>query len=153
MATLVETVVATSDCISIRESHSCTIQIQYTNSKDFNGIVYDDSSPVPTFYLRIPAIFFEEDNPAEQEDHELSSGEIVRLYNKLEKRKKLDIGFLPPYMHEKIQLILMHDSITIDDAEWIRREVYEKIEGNKRYPLKRAMVYLHDKNFIKENQL
>jgi hypothetical protein len=146
-------VVASTDCLDIRTTQTCTLQIAYTNSKNFNNLIYDDVSPEIIFYIRIPAIFFEEDNPAEQEDHELSSGEIVRLYNKLEKRKKLDIGFLPPYMHEKIQLILMHDSITIDDAEWIRREVYEKIEGNKRYPLKRAMVYLHDKNFIKENQL
>lgn len=145
--------IATTDCLSIATSHPCTLQITYSNSKNFNNLIYPDASPDPTFYIRIPAIFFEEDNPAEQEDHELSSGDIVRLYNKLERRRKLDIGFLPAYLHEKLQLILMHDTIVIDELEWIRREAYEKIEGNKRYPLKRASVFLHDKNFIKENQL
>jgi hypothetical protein len=145
--------VASTDCLSIATAHACTLQIAYTNSKNFAGIYYPDASPDPTFYIRIPAIFFEEDNPAEQEDHELSSGDIVRLYNKLERRRKLDIGFLPAYLHEKIQLILMHDTIIIDELEWIRRDAYEKTEGNKRYPLKRASVFLHDKNFIKENQL
>lgn len=145
--------IAYSDLLSIRTEHPCTLAIDYTNNKDFYGITYQDVSPQPTFRLRIPAIFFEEDNPAEQEDHELSSGEIVRLYNKLEQRRKLDIGFLPNYMHRKLQLVLMHDVVSIDDKEWIRREAYERVEGNKRYPLKRASVWLHDKNYIKENQL
>jgi hypothetical protein len=65
----------------------------------------------------------------------------------------LEIGFLPNYMHQKIQLVLMHDNVTIDGKRWIRRDGYEKAEGNKRFPLKRASVWLHDKDFIKENQL
>jgi hypothetical protein len=145
--------IAYSDLLSIRTEHPCTLAIDYTNNKDFYGITYQEVSPQPIFRLRIPAIFFEEDNPAEQEDHELSSGEIVRLYSKLEQRRKLDIGFLPNYLHRKVQLVLMHDVVSIDGKEWIRREAYERIEGNKRYPLKRASVWLHDKNYIKENQL
>jgi hypothetical protein len=144
---------ASTDCLSIMTSQNCTLQIGYSNSKNFNNLIYSDASPVPTFYIRIPAIFFEEDHPETKEDIELSNGEIVRLYNKIEKRKKLDIGFLPPYMHEKIQFILMHDFVEIDGRTWISRGGYEKVEGNKRYPLKRASVFLHDKNFIKENQL
>lgn len=146
-------VIFQSDEISIKSYHACTVAIDYTNHKDFAGIAYSDLSPVPTFRLRIPAIFFEQDNPAEQEDHELSSGEIVRLYNKLEERRKLDIGFMPQYLHRKLQLVLMHDVVIIDGKEWIKREAYERIDGNKRYPLKRASVWLHDKNYIKENQL
>ena len=146
-------VIGTSDWLMIDSHFNATVPIDYTNHKDFAGIAYSDLSPVPTFRLRIPAIFFEQDNPAEQEDHELSSGEIVRLYNKLEERRKLDIGFMPQYLHRKLQLVLMHDVVIIDGKEWIRREAYERIDGNKRYPLKRASVWLHDKNYIKENQL
>jgi len=144
-------VVAESDFLSIRETHLCTKLISYSNNSDFAGLVYEDSEPV--FNLRIPAVFFEEETPTEQEDTELSNGEIVRLYNKLELKRRLDIGFVPQYMHQKMHLILMHDNITIDEKQWIRRDAYEKREGNRSYPLRRASVFLHDKQFIKENQL
>jgi hypothetical protein len=145
--------VAYSDCLSIKTAHICTNLITYTNAKNFAGLIYADLSPVADFTIRIPSVFFEEDNPAEQEDHELSNGELVRLYNKLGRRRKFNIGFIPNYMHEKLQLILMHDSVTIDGREWIKRDAYEKTEGNKTYPLKKAQVWLTDKNYIKENQL
>jgi hypothetical protein len=145
--------VAKSDCVLMKESHQCTKEITYSNASNFAGLIYDNVSPEVEFKTLIPAIFFEEENPSEREDHELSNGEIVRLYNKLEKKKRLDIGFVPFYMHEKIQLILMHDNVEIDGAEWIQRDEYEKREGNRTFPLRRASVFLHDKDFITENQL
>jgi hypothetical protein len=146
-------VVATSDCVQIKTSSYCTIPIDYSNNKDFNNLIFEDLSPSPTFRIRIPAVFFHEDNPSEQESTELSNGETVRLWNKIEERRHLQIGFLPHYMHRKIQMILMCDNITIDGKNWIRKEAYEKVEGNRLYPLKKANVWLHDKEFIKENQL
>jgi hypothetical protein len=147
------TVVKKSDCLQIKESIECTLAIDYSNNKNFNGLVFEDISPSTTFRIRIPARFFSEDNPSEQEDTELSNGEFVRLYNKLEERRQLEVGFVPHYMHRKIQLALMCDNVTIDGKQWIRKETYEKVEGRKTYPLKRANVWLHDKEFIKENQL
>ncbi len=148
-----DSVIKKSDCLLIKESIECTIAIDYSNNKNFNGLVFEDMSPAPTFRIRIAARFFTEDNPSEQEDIELSNSEIVRLYNKLEERRQLEISFVPHYMHRKIQLALMCDTVTIDEKQWIRRENYEKVEGRKTYPLKRANVWLHDKDFIKENQL
>lgn len=147
------TVVKKSDCLQIKESIECTLAIDYSNNKNFNGLVFEDISPSTTFRIRIPARFFSEDNPSEQEDTELSNGEFVRLYNKLEERRQLEVSFVPHYMHRKIQLALMCDNVTIDEKQWIRKETYEKVEGRKTYPLKRANVWLHDKDFIKENQL
>jgi hypothetical protein len=146
---------ATTDCLSVKTSHSCTKLVEYSNSRDFAGLVYQDVSPEQIFYLRIPAIFpdHNDDNPAEQKDLELSNGEIVRLYNKLELKRRLQIGFVPQYIHQKIQLILMHDNVTIDGKRWIRRDTYEKVEGHRTFPLRKANVNLHDKDFIKENQL
>lgn len=146
-------VLAYTDCISVKPAHACTILINISNNTDFAGLIYSDQSPRPSFNIRIPATFFHEVNPAEQEDIELSSEDIVRLYNKLEKKQKLDIGFLPYYMHTKVQLALMHDNVLIDEVYWLRRDEYQIAEGNRHYPLKRASVLLTDKNFIKENQL
>lgn len=145
--------IATSDLLSVQSHINATLAIDYSNHKDFYGIAYSETSPAPVFRLRIPAIFYEEDNPAEQEDHELANGTITRLFNKMEERRKLDIGYMPQFMHRKLQIVLMHDTVIIDGKEWIRREAYERAEGNKRYPLKRASVWLHDKNFIKKNSL
>lgn len=146
-------VIKKSDCQSIKTSHLCTKVIEYSNNRDFNNLVFAGYSPIQGMRIRIPAKFYDELNDAEQQDTELSNGEIVRRYNKLEEKRKLEVGFVPHYIHRKIQLILMHDNVEIDNKSWIRRETYEKVEGNRNYPFKRGNVWLHDKNFIKENQL
>jgi hypothetical protein len=142
---------AKSDCISFKTIHSCTLLMSYSNATSFDGIV--DSSPIPVFNLRIPAVFFEEENTQEQEDIELSNDEIVRLYDKIEEKRLMRIGFMPHYMHRKVVLALAYDFVEIDGKYWIRRDEYKKNEGDRHYPLKTAQVQLTDKNFIKENQL
>lgn len=142
-----------SDCIYIKDSHECTELITYSNSKLFNGIDYSSSSPEQQFCIRIPAIFFEEAFPDEHEEIDLSNSQSVRLMNKEKRQKKLDIGFMPFYMHQKMKLILAHDEITIDGDSWIRNEAYEITEGNKRYPLRKASCLLTDKNYIVRNVL
>ncbi len=150
---MAEIIVAKSDCISIKESHPCTVLINYSNNSDFDGIQYADQSPNLDFNLRIPAIFFEEQNTKESEDIELSSDEIVRLYDKIEEKRELRVGFMPHYMHRKLLLALSHDFVIIDEKDWLLRDEYKKNEGNRHYPLRTATVLLTDKNFIKENQL
>lgn len=144
---------ATSDCIDVKQSHDCTTLIRYDNAKDFAGIEYTDFSPTAEFYLRIPAIFFHETNTEEEESFEESTENIVRLRNEIKVKRLLDIGFMPHYMHRKLNLILAHDTIEIDGENWIKRDPYEKDPGNKRYPLKKASVLLTQKDYIKRNIL
>jgi len=146
------TLLKKSDCISFKTSHPCTTLIEYRNATDFDGIE-NSSSPMTTFNLLIPAIFFEEQNTKEGEDIELSNDEIVRLYDKIEEKRLLQIGFMPHYMHRKLLLALSFDFVTIDGKEWIARDEYKKNDGDRHYPLKTASILLTDKNFIKENQL
>jgi hypothetical protein len=150
---VINEVIAESDCISFKESHSCTLLINYSNNSNVFGIQYADQSPSPSFDLRIPAIFFEEDNTKESEDHETSDNVIIRLYSKIEEKRKLRIGHMPHYMHRKIIMALSHDFVLIDGKDWISRDEYKKNEGDRHYPLKSAETLLTDKNFIKENQL
>jgi len=144
---------AKSDCLSIRESHPCTLLINYSNNSNVFGLRYEDESPSPNFNLRIPAIFFDEQNIEEQEDHETSENVIIRLYNKIEEKRNLQIGHMPHYMHRKTTMALSHDFVIIDGKDWIKRDEYKKNEGDRHYPLKSAQVLLTDKSFIKENQL
>jgi hypothetical protein len=143
---------ALSDCIDIRTSHECTKLITYSNSKDFDGVEYD-TSPGLEFYLRVPAVFFLERYPQEQENAELSTADYVRLRNEIKAQKLFDVGYVPYYLHRKLQLVFAHDIIEIDGKNWLRQEEYEINEGNKRYPLKPATTWLTDKNYIKRNIL
>ncbi len=146
----VETIVAYSDCISVRTEHPCTKVITYTNSENFDGIIYEVSTPTPTFYLRVPAMFHEEDNPMTQEDLELSNGEIVNLLQSIQEKRNFETGYMPNYMHKKLQKVLMHEEIAIDDDNWIRRDAYET-NPIKDYALKRANVWLTKIDSIDRN--
>ena len=140
-----------SDCLDIKTSHDCTLLLEYTNSEDFNNIVYE-TSPTSEYKLRIPAQFWKEDNPMEQEDSELSNGVIKTRRQSIQQKKYLEIGYMPNYMHLKTQLALMHDTVTIDGSQWKKRDAYES-ESIKRYPLKRANVWLTLYNSIDDNIL
>lgn len=146
------TEVATSDCIDVRESHDCSILIEYENTSDFDGIAYEDGSPGPSFQLRIPAIFFEEENPQEQEDLELSNGVIVTLRQTIVEKRKLETGFMPNYMHRKLQKVLMHDSVYIDGDYWKKRDAYDT-SPVKKYNLKTAEVLLTKYDSVEKNTI
>lgn len=147
-----DVIVKKSDCLDVKESHDCTKLIEYSNESDFDGIVYSDISPRPVFYLRIPAILFEEDNPQEQEDLVLSNGVIVTLRQEIQEKRLLETGYMPNYMHKKLQKVLMHESITIDGDGWKRRDAYEP-NPIKKYALKRASVLLTKYNSVLKNTI
>ena len=137
-----------SDCVNISNGE-CSVDILYSNSNDFDGIVYQ-LFPVPEFTISIPAIFFQEENPQEREDLELSNGTIVSLRQSIVEKRLLEIGYLPNYMHKKIQKILMHETITIDGDSWIRRDDYET-SPVKDYGLKKAQIWLTKIDSIDRN--
>jgi len=145
---------ATSDCIDVKTDHDCSVLIRYVNSKDFAGIEYTDFSPNSEFYIRVPAIFFHETNTSEEEDFETSGETIVSLRQEIKVKRRLELGYMPDYMHRKLLLILAHQTLEIDGDTWVRRDPYEKVPpANKRYPLKMANVLLTLQGYIKRNIL
>ncbi len=143
---------AKSDCIDLKESHLCTELIEYTNPTNFDDIDYETGSPSPTFYLRVPAMFHEEDNPQTQEDSELSNGVIVTRRQTIQEKTLLETGYMPNYMHKKLQKVLMHETIIIQDTQWKRRDAYEA-NPIKKYNLKRAEVLLTKYNSVERNTI
>lgn len=141
-----------SDCISIKTDHECSFLVTYTNTSDFDNLIYTIPSPNPSFYLRIPAMFFEEENPQEQEDLELSNGVIVTLRQSIVEKRKLETGFMPNYMHRKLQKILMHDSVYIDGDYWKKRDSYDT-SPVKKYNLKTASVLLTKYDSVEKNTI
>ncbi len=149
---IVQEELAQSDCIDVKTDHECSVLIEYQNTSDFDGINYTSISPDAGFKLRIPAIFFEEDNPQEQEDLELSNGVIVTLRQSIVEKRKLETGFMPNYMHRKLQKILMHDSVYIDGDYWKKRDSYDT-SPVKKYNLKTASVLLTKYDSVEKNTI
>jgi hypothetical protein len=148
----IETYLAKSDCLDIRQTQDCTQLIEYSNSSDFDGLIYGIESPDPTFYLRVPAVFYEEKNPQEQEDLELSNGRIVTIRQSIQEKRLLDLGFMPNYMHRKVQKVLMHETISIDGDNWKKRDSYDD-SPVKKYNLKRATVLLTKYDSVEKNTI
>jgi len=110
--------------------------------------------PSVTYNLRIPAVFFDEQFPQEQEDLELSDDTIITLWSKIEGKKLLDIGFMPFYMHKKLQMVLMMDTVSIDGIEYRMRDPYQITSpASKRSAIRRASILLSEKDFINRNLL
>jgi len=141
-----------SDCISIKPQ-VCTELITYSNSNPFDDIAYPEISPSSVFKLRVPAVFFEEEFPDEYESIDLSNSEIVQLSSEVKHKKLFDVGWMPFYMIQKLQLVLAHDNVIIQGKNWIKGDGMTKIQGNKRYPLRRTQFLLTDRDFIKRNVL
>lgn len=145
-------VVAKSDCVEVASYRSNpTLLIEYSNTRNFNGLVYEDVSPETVFQTRIPAIFFHERFPSDREVVELSNSQIINLNSALRKQKLLETDYIPYYMHQKIQLILMHDNVVIDGKNWTYNEAYELVEGDRRWPVKKGKVYLNQADFVQRN--
>lgn len=147
-----DVIMAKSDCIDIRESWPVTKQIEYSNATNFDNLYYENGSPGPYFYLRVQAMFYESKNPQEQEDLELSNGQVVTLRSSIQQKRLLETGFMPDYMHLKLQKILMHDTIIIDGTYWKKRDSYDD-SPIKKYNLKRAQVYLTKYDSVEKNTI
>lgn len=141
-----------SDCQDIRTNQPNTILSNYRNHRNIFGLVYEDQSPDLDFNLRIPAIFYHQRFPKVEETMELSES-LVSLNSTIRRQRRMDVDYVPYYFHEKIELMLMHQFVTIYGKEWVTQEEYEISEGNKMSPLKMGRIYLSEKEFVQRNVL
>jgi hypothetical protein len=142
---------AKTDCLDVKSEHECTQLITYSNNRNVFGIYYEDRSPEVEFNLRIPAIFFHERFPEEDNISELSDSRIITTSSVIRAQRLLDTDYMPDYMHRKIMLALKHQFVTIGSQQWTKQEPYEKIEGDRRWPVKKAKCYLNERTFVQRN--
>ena len=145
-------IVAKTDCLDIQNSHENTVLLTYSNVRNFAGLVFSGTSPDVTFQIRIPAIFFHQRFPEEDEVIELSS-ELVTLNGTVRKQRLLDVDYAPYYFHEKLKLILKHQILTIFNRQWVKQEAYDVTEGDRRWPVKKAKCWISEKDFVHRNIL
>jgi hypothetical protein len=142
-----------SDCIHVKTSWDETVLINYYNQRNFAGLIDPAGSPSVDFNLRIPAIFFQERFPQEQEVEELSNSREIQLFSQIKSERLLETGPMPFYFHKKTILALQHQFVTIDNQTWVKANAYEMQESNKRWPLRRGLCWLTEKDFVVRNVL
>lgn len=150
-----DVVVAKSDCILISDAVADndgmpTVLMQYSNNRNFAGLDYENISPEVTFNLRVPAVFFHERFPEEDEVAELSTS-IITLNGEMRAQRLFETPHLPYYMHRKIKLVLKHQVCEIDGLAIAKQDAYEIDEGDRRWPEKKAKCWLTEQNFVQRN--
>lgn len=146
------TEIAQTDCQDIQTNHRNTVLINYRNHRNIFGLIYADLSPDVDFNIRIPAIFYHQRFPKEEETMALSTS-LVSLNSVVRRQRFLDVDYSPYYFHEKIQLILAHQFVNIYNREWVTQDDYEVIEGNRMWPVKKGKIWISEKDFVQRNVL
>ena len=146
-----EVIIAKSDCLEIGD-HEGSVLIRYANPRNYAGLVYDETSPDTDFYLRVPAMFYHTRQVSEDEFLSLTN-QIVMQNNEIKDQRLFTTDSLPEYFHKKIQLVLKHQTVEIDNMYWMKEEAYEQLETDRRNPLKKYSVWLTDKDSIQRNVL
>lgn len=139
--------VAKSDCIDLKSEQDCTSLIEYSNNRNFAGLIYENTSPATSFKIRVPAIFFHERFPEEDEAMELTTG-IQKTSGFVKAQRLFETDYMPYYMHRKLKLIFKHQDILIDNQYWTKEDAYEIQDGDRRWPVKKAKCFLTERNFV-----
>jgi hypothetical protein len=135
-------VLSRSDFMEVAETQRDTRIVRYTNEGEFAGIPYDLLDPKPEFNIRLLSRFYKERNPQEEETESNSDGTIVKLSSEFKTQRRLELDPLPMYMHKKIVLALQHNSVNIENLQWVKEEGYDLDEINSKYPHEAAQVWL-----------
>lgn len=146
------TSLAKSDCLQIATTQDETELIEYSNGRNFAGLIYSDISPDASFNIRVPCRFFHEEFPEEDEAIELTS-QVVTTSSQMKSQKLLEVKHVPYYFHKKLQLILKHQTLEVGGVAYKKEERYEINKGNMKWPMKSATCLLTEKSSVLRNTL
>lgn len=142
-----------SDCLDIRTEHTCTNLIEYSNNRNYAGLIYTETSPVPTFNIRVRSIFYEEEFPQEDFVMELTSG-IEKTSSVITSQMLFRVDRIPYYLHKKLILIFEHQTVLINGAYWTKQDKYEMLDNQKETtPMKKGQVLLTMRDFVQRSVL
>lgn len=142
--------VGKTDCIHIKENHSCTELIRYTQERNYAGLIYQNNSPNIEFYFRIPAVFFKPRFVKQQESMNLSQS-VLNLNSTIKTQRELSTDYLPGYIHRKMNFILSHQYVEIDNQTWVHEEEYEMLDTNRMRKIYKARTWLTESDTLVRN--
>lgn len=147
-------VVAKSDCLHVKTEHEGTVLIEYSNNRNYAGIMDYNTSPDLVFEVRVPAMFFKQRFPETDEVLTLSNNRIISLNSQVKKQRFLQTDQMPFYMHLKLKMVLKHHYVNILDREWVKEEIYEEQQSdNRHWPFAKGECWLTEKQYVVRNVL
>jgi len=139
---------ATSECISVRDSHKSGLLIKYTNDTNFTGFDYTNGL---VNQIRIIAHFWQPINPQTKSIYEQSTGDITTLKSTVKKGFILETDYMPEYMQRKLSLIFAHTGIEINGVSYYGDEAGIEFEPIKGFRQAKGRITLKQRTLLNEN--
>lgn len=143
-----------SDCVDIRESFAdqdLTL-IRYWDVRNWDDLVYPQTSPFEAFNLWVPATFWKTRNVSEQTEHRTSGKRVVKMNSTMIKQRLFETDHLPIEFHEKILHVLSHNQVWIDGRQYTNGEGYVVEEdASNRFAFQKATAWLTDAESVLNN--
>lgn len=127
----------TSEPIKLAVEHEGTNLFEYRNFDNAFDMTYTTGI---TNRIRVESTFFKRMPESEDNDYRNGDQSLVKLSAKRRRRFLLQVWHLPPYMHEKMSVMLGHDLIRINGVRHQCNEKYEDPKYITRYPLSNSQV-------------
>lgn len=112
-----------SECFILKDSHPCTLKLEWWNDSDAFGFYYPDTLPYTFKHsIRVAGSLAKTSYTGEKESFTDTEGEQIIVYADKKQVKELAINDMPEYMHEALAIGIDHDHFTINGDEYIIEE-------------------------------
>lgn len=140
-----------SDCITLKESHDCTLKLTWTNNENAYGFDYTNLQFIQT--LRVEGKKWQPKYPKEKEVFKDSVGNRMILRSDTTKTELLTVNEIPAYLHDALSIGVEHDVFKIDDVEYVNEESEYGPKWRKSSPLASVEVEVikKDQDLTNEN--
>lgn len=137
-----------SNCVSIKQTHDCTVLITASNNDDAFGFDYTLGSFEQN--LRVKAKLDVLAYPEEKEEYLFSDNSRAILFARTEKEYDVKVADAPEYIHDCLRVLRLHDNLEIDNEQYIVSSEYD-LRGRKTSKLKQSVFNVKDRVGISSN--
>lgn len=127
---------AISEPFSLKEFHPNTTLLTYRHSRNKFDIVYSTNLE---HVIRVESKFYKRQPVSSRSVYRSCNNELVKLASSHQRKFLLETFRLPPYLHEKLTLVLDHDHLYLNNLPYQTEEDYE-FEYSDNYSLSNGSV-------------
>jgi hypothetical protein len=109
-----------SDCLTVKEAHTCTILLSWTNEDNAYSFNYEDLTFTPK--LRVEAKLWHPSYPKEKNVFKDNAGNRRILKSETAIEEILTVKEMPRYLHDALAIGTEHDDFYIDGVKYVNEE-------------------------------
>lgn len=119
----------TTNCFSVVSDICYTTKLVYGCDENAFGFYTDGTNPF-VMSIRLPMWLFHPRYPSEEKGYQLSSGQFVKLAERIDKTWELETDYMPEQYHERLRIALGCDNIEVsnENAQLTDVAIYRKDE-------------------------